>query len=129
MIPEYSQELNDAYNRCVELCENGRLEDALPFAEKAHHLAEQELGPDQLATGVLLNLLADINRCIGRNKEVEPLFKRVISIIEKSHGPTYPYITIPMKLLEASYIAERRFVMSELVEMQAWAICEGGFWA
>lgn len=127
MIPEYSQKLNNAYNRCVRLCEDGHLEDALIFAEKAQRLGEQELGPDHPAAGILLNLVADIYRCLGRNEEAEPLFDRVISIFNKAYGPKHPYLTVPLMLAELNYIAMRRLMMSESVGLHAWAICEQCF--
>ncbi len=48
----------DAYKRYSELFAQGRYEEALPFAERALKLAEQEFGPNDPSTAVDLNNLA-----------------------------------------------------------------------
>ena len=55
-----SSALLDAFNRYKELNALGRYEEALPFAEQALKLSEQEFGPDHPITADLLDNLAGL---------------------------------------------------------------------
>ena len=68
-----SDELMEAYNRQNELREQGRYAEAIPFAEKALELGEDEFGPERSVTAATLNHLADLHYAQGRNAEAEPL--------------------------------------------------------
>ena len=65
----------------------GRYQEALPFAEEALRLGEEEFGPNDPTTATLLNSLAVLNRAQGRYAEAEPLYQRSLAISEKGLGP------------------------------------------
>ncbi len=51
--------LMEAYNQAIALYDQGRYEEAIPFAEEALKLGEREFGPDHPTTATLLNNLAE----------------------------------------------------------------------
>ena len=61
-----SPELLDNYKRYHKLFAQGRYEEAMPFAEHAWKLGQQEYGPDHLSTATLLNDLGELYRALGR---------------------------------------------------------------
>ena len=75
-----SAELTSAYNRAQELSAQGRYQEAIPFAEDALRLGEQEFGPDHPTTALLLNNLAEYYRAQGHYAEAEPIFQRSLAI-------------------------------------------------
>ena len=79
-----SPELMDAYHRANELFDEGRYQEAIPFAKEALRLSEREFGPDDSTTGSTLNNLAFLYRAQGRYAEAEPLYKRSLAIKEKA---------------------------------------------
>ena len=85
-----SPELIDAINRMSELLPEGRFQEALPFAEKAVELGEEEFGPDHPITAANLNILAENFRAQGCYAEAEPLHQRALAIREKALGPEHP---------------------------------------
>ncbi len=60
-----SPELMDAYKRAGVLYALGRYQEALPFAEKALRLSEQEFGPDHPEVATSLNDLGELYRLQG----------------------------------------------------------------
>jgi tetratricopeptide (TPR) repeat protein len=85
-----SPELMDVHRRFGELYDQGRYQEALPFAEKALELGEREFGIDHPTTGTLLNNLAFLHHSQGRYAEAEPLYERSLAILEKALGPEHP---------------------------------------
>ena len=70
---------------------------AIPFAENAVRLGEQEFGPNHPNTALLLNKLAELYRARGRYAEAEPLYHRSLSIVEKALGPEHPDEVVPLR--------------------------------
>ncbi len=85
-----SSELPDAFNRQSELYEQGRYQEALPFAEKALRLGKAEFGLDHPYTARLLNNLALLYRDQGKYAEAEPLYQRSVALRNKVLGPEHP---------------------------------------
>ncbi len=94
-----SAELMNAYNRAGELSAQGRYQEALPFAEEALRLAEQEFGFDHPTTATQLNNLAELYRAQGRYAEAEPLYQRSLAIVEKALGPEHPDVATSLNNL------------------------------
>ena len=117
-----SAALTDAYNRYSEFNAEGRYQDALPFAEKAVRLGEQEFGPDHPDTATLLNNLAELYRDQGRYAEAEPLYRRSLAIYEKALGPEHPDVALTLEnYAELLRVTERNNEASKL-EARAIAI-------
>ena len=55
-----SPELQGAFERAQSLHSRGRYEEAMSVAQDAVLLSERELGSDHLATGTVLNILAQL---------------------------------------------------------------------
>jgi tetratricopeptide (TPR) repeat protein len=89
-VPAWGQsdELMEAYNRQNELREQGRYAEAIPFAERALELGEDEFGPEHEVTAALLNHLAALYYAQGRYAEAEPLYKRSLAIRSSSRRRT-----------------------------------------
>ncbi len=81
-----SSELLGAFNWYSELYEQGRYQEALPFAEKALRLGKAEFGLDHPHTANLLNNLALLYHAQGHYAEAEPLHQRSPAILERALG-------------------------------------------
>ncbi len=92
--PVHSQSaaITDAHKQFSELYEQGRYQEALPFAEKALRLGKAEFGLDHPYTASFLNNLADLYRAQGRYGDAEPLHKRSLAIRKKALGPEHPAV-------------------------------------
>ncbi len=75
-----SAALMDAYNQFDELDDQGRYQEAIPFAEEALRLGEEEFGPNDPTTTNLLSNLAVLYKAQGRYAEAEPLYQRALAI-------------------------------------------------
>ena len=78
-----SDALKSAFENYQELNEQGRYREAIPYAQEALTLAEEEYGPENPAVALVLNDLAHLYYKQSRYGEAEPLFKRSLAIIEK----------------------------------------------
>ena len=95
----------DAYNQFSELHAQGLYQEALPFAEEALRLGEEEFGPDDPTTATLINDLAALYYSRGRYAEAEPLFQRSLAIREKALGPKHPDVAQSLNNLAELYRA------------------------
>ena len=84
-----STELMEAHNKFSELYAQGRYQEALPFAEMAVRLGEDEFGPDHPVTATLLNNLALLYDDQGKYGEAEPLYQPELANREKALGPEH----------------------------------------
>ncbi len=73
--------------RAQELQQQGRYDDALPLAERALRLREENLDPDNLVIAISLERLATLVRIKGDFDRAESLLQRVLKIREKFLGP------------------------------------------
>ncbi len=110
-VQSQSAALTSAYDRSKELYDQGRYEEALPFAEQALKLGEQEFRPDHPTTGKSVHILALLYRDQGRYAQAEPLYKRALAIVEKALGPEHPDVAANLHNLAGLY---RRQVISPL---------------
>ena len=117
-----SSELPDAFNRYRELYEQGRYQEALPFAEKALRLGKAEFGPDHPNTATFLNNLAALYQAQGRYADAEPLYQRALAINEKALGPWDPHVTTALDNLAANYEAQGEYAEAEPLYQRALAI-------
>ena len=93
----------DAYNKFNELYAQGRYEEALPFAEQALKLSEQEFGLDHPNTALILNNLAELYSAQGKYAEAERLHNRSLAILEKTLGPEHPDFAVNLDNLARLY--------------------------
>ncbi|MBQ80420.1 MAG: hypothetical protein CMJ66_10350, partial [Planctomycetaceae bacterium] len=68
-----ADELQDAYDQCDALKEQGKYQEALPFAQEAVRLGEVKFGKDDEFTAVFLNELGQAYDALGEYDKAEPL--------------------------------------------------------
>ncbi len=119
-----SPELMVAYERFDELYAQGRYQEALPFAEDAARLVEEEFGPDHPNTATLLNNLAAVYEAQARYADAEPLYKRALAINEKALGPEHTDLAADLNNLAELYRAQGRYAQAEPLHNRALAIWE-----
>ena len=73
--------------RAHELHQQGKYDEALPLAERALRLREDNLDPDNLVIAISLERLATLVRIKGDFDRAESLLQRVLKIREKFLGP------------------------------------------
>ncbi len=81
-----SDALLEQYNQVQALYQQGKYAEAIPFAQRALELGEEEFGPDAPTTGTLLDSLVGLYWKQGRNGEAEPLYKRSPAISGQCPG-------------------------------------------
>lgn len=89
----------------VRLFNEGRYEEATPFAQRALTLAEGILAPDDPRLADCATTLAVIHRAAGRLDEAEALFERSLAIREKALGPEAAPTAVSLNNLGALYLA------------------------
>ena len=105
-----SSTLMGAYNRYSELFAQGRYQEALPIAQQALKLAEQEFGSNDPSTAAILNDLAGLYEAQGMYAEAEPLYQRSLAIVEKALGPEHPHVATSLNNLAELYRAMSRSI-------------------
>jgi tetratricopeptide (TPR) repeat protein len=126
-VQSQSAAFTDAFNRYSELYDQGRYQEALPFAEQALKLGEQEFGPDHPHTASFLINLAELYQAQGRYAEAEPLYKRALAIREKALGPEHPQVAENLNNLADLYRVQGKYAEAEPLQKRALAIREKPF--
>ena len=106
-------ELRNAADRAAELRAQGRYQEALPFAEEALRLSEQEFGLDHPNVATSLNNLAVLYKSQGRYADAEPLHQRALAIRETALGPEHPLAAQSLNNLAGLYQAQGRYAEAE----------------
>ena len=119
-----SPELQATVERVKSLFSQGRYEEAVPVAQTAVRLSEQEFGPDHLANAEMLNNLATMYNAQGRYGEAEPFYQRSLNIVEKALGPDHPNLATSLNNLALLYYAQGRYDEAESLFKRALAIRE-----
>jgi hypothetical protein len=65
-------------------------EQAEPLYQRALHIREQQLGPDNPETVLTLTGLATLYHNQGKDEVAEPLYRRALSVCEQRLGPEHP---------------------------------------
>ena len=98
-----ADELQDAYDQYTALDEQGKYQEALPFAQEAVRLAETKFGKDDDDTSLYLNGLGSLYDALGDYDKAEPLYKRALEINEKALGPDHPQVATGLNNLGLLY--------------------------
>ena len=83
-------EANNLNQQALQLYNQGRYSEAIPFAQRTLAIVEKAFDPDYSDVATALNNLADLYRAEGRYAEAEPLYQRSLAIKEKAYGPDHP---------------------------------------
>ena len=122
-----SSDLDAAYNRFVDLCAQGRYEQAIPFAKKTLSLGEQKFGHHHPTTAIFVNNLAQVYSAQGRYNEAEPLYERSLAIRETALGPEHPDVATSLNNLALLYQTQGRYTEAEPLYQRSLAILEKVF--
>jgi tetratricopeptide (TPR) repeat protein len=85
-----STAITEAYAKARVLTEEGKAEEALPYAETALALARQELGAQHRTTGILAFNLGMLQLELGRSEEAKPALQEALSAYQLAHGEQSP---------------------------------------
>jgi tetratricopeptide (TPR) repeat protein len=79
-VPPAQEDIMDLTRAMIGLQRAGHYAEALPLAERAEALSEQNLGPDHQTVALYLDQLAWLHQMVGNRAKAEPLFKRALAI-------------------------------------------------
>ena len=99
-----ADELQDAHDRYKALNEQGKYQEALPFAQEAVRLTEVEFGNENELTGQRLNEIGYLLYCLGDYKKSEESLKRSLEVCEKTLGPDHPDVATTLNNLAKLYV-------------------------
>jgi esterase/lipase superfamily enzyme/Tfp pilus assembly protein PilF len=108
----------------VELVNAGKHAEALPLAERAVKVTEEQLGPDHPDGRQSLTRLASLYESQGRYADAEPLLKRSLAIAEKALGPDHPDVGSALARLASLYQFQRRYADAEPLLKRSLAVTE-----
>jgi CHAT domain-containing protein/Tfp pilus assembly protein PilF len=97
---------------------------ALPLAEEALRLNEQELGPDHLEVATSLNNLALLHQNKGNYERALRLYQRALAIMEKTLGEHHPDVATSLNNLATLYHLEGDYERALRLYQRALAITE-----
>jgi CHAT domain-containing protein/Flp pilus assembly protein TadD len=118
------EEMKRLAGQLVQLQEQGRYHEAIPFAVKLLAIYEGRRGPDHPDVARALNDLAELYRNTGRYAEAESLYRRSLAIKEKTLGKDHPGVAISLNNLASLYHMTSRYAEAESLCRHSLAIFE-----
>ncbi len=115
-------DVRDAISQVRTLYDQGRYQEALPFAKEVVRLVEREFGANHPTFAAHLNNLAALYVMQGRDIEAEPLFERALTIFENVLGPDHPEVAITLENYASLLRATNRADEAEKLQTRAAAI-------
>lgn len=119
-----SRQLQNAVDEYIALTAQDRYEEALPLAETALRLAENEFGTSDHIYAIVLNNLAENYRLQGFYAAAEPLYRRALVIIEAVLGPENPDAAGILNNMALSYTGAGRYTEAERLFVRSLTIKE-----
>ena len=116
--------LLDAAEQSLAYYQQGALLNALPFAEEAARLAEEEFGPDDLVTAKHTHNLAAVYQQLGWLDFAEPLLFRALAIRQEQLGPDSPLVAQNLNNLAVIFHTQKCFVTAEEYYLRSRLIWE-----
>ena len=117
-------QLLDAADQSLAFYQKGELLNALPFAEEAARLAEEEFGADHVTTAKHTHNLAAVYQQLGWLDFAEPLLVRALAIREGQLGADHPLVAQTLNNLAVIFHAQKRFVTAEEYYLRSQVIWE-----
>ncbi len=117
-----SRQLQKAVDDYLALTAQGRYPEALPLAETALRLAENEFGTNDPIYAIVLNNLAENYRSQGFYAAAHPLYRRALTIVEKVSGPRDADVAGILNNMALSYVGEGRYTEAEPLFVRALTI-------
>jgi len=107
-----------------QLYGEGRLQEAVPIAERSLALREKALGPRHRDVAQSLNHLALLYRAQGEYAKAEPLYSRALDIRENALGALHPAVARSLNYLAGLYLAQGAYGKAEPLLIRALDILE-----
>ena len=108
-----TEEIEKLSQKITGLYQEGRYDDAIPYAKRRLEILETIFGKDHPDVATNLNNLAVLYYSMGRFSEAEPLYKRSLKISEKVLGKYHPDITASLNNLAELYKSTGRYSEAE----------------
>ncbi len=108
-----SVELRTVHRQVEDMFEKGHYDDAVPFAEQAVQLSEQEFGAEHPTTATLIDNLARLHRLQGRFDTAKILYRRGLAIRTISLETNHPDLAASHDNLGIVYTALERYADAE----------------
>jgi CHAT domain-containing protein/tetratricopeptide (TPR) repeat protein len=113
--------LND---KCLELYEAGKYNEALEPCQRSLSIYEKELGGEHRAVATTLNNLAQVYQARGEYVKAGPLFERALAIREKVLGSEHSSVATSLNNLAELYRAKGDYAKAEPLYQRAVAVYE-----
>src|SRR5439155_9354024 len=91
---------------------------------RAVALTETAVGPNAPSLVILLNLVAGMQRSLGREADAQQTYRRAIAISEAAVGHDHPLTALVMDSLGALFSAMDDYVSAEPILLEAQGITE-----
>ena len=112
------------HQKSVRLLKESRLAEALPTAQKALGILENELGEVHPELAKVLYTLALTHRYQNKFSEAEKEYGRILAIQETAYGKEHPSVGKTLYEMASVFISQRRYVEAERLLNQALPIFE-----
>jgi CHAT domain-containing protein len=112
-----------------QLSGEGRLQEAIPLAERSLALREKALGSRHSEVAISLDVLAMIYRAQGAYAKAEPLYRRALDLRERALGAMHPDVAQSLDHLAALYQAQGAYEKAEPLYRRALDIRENALGA
>jgi len=124
LVAQEARQAEELSAQALQLSEQGRYAEAIPFANKALEIRERTLGPEHPETVVSLARLAGLYIDQGAYSKAEPLLQRALSAREKVSGGDDPGIAAILTNLAAVFSGEGDYAKAEALGKRALMINE-----
>ena len=112
--PQDPLERAAALNQQVaELYQAGQYQEAIPLAEEALAIRQEQLGENHPDVAIILLSLASLHHQQGRYGEAEPLYQQSLNILREQLGDNHPSVAIILHNLAELYRAQGRYGEAE----------------
>ncbi len=116
------QSLLDLNKRFVELFQQGKYEEAIPYAEKAFETAKKELSEDHPDYSTNLENLGWVYLTAGYYSKAEPVYKELVKIKARLLGKDHPDYATMLNNLAILYYYMGEYVKAEPYYLEALSV-------
>jgi tetratricopeptide (TPR) repeat protein len=103
----------DLNKKTLELYQQGKIKDALVFANQSLDYSKKTFGSESPKTATALNNLGELYRIQGKLSDAEQCYKKSLAIREKVLGKNNVQVALSQNNLASVYFAEKRFDKAE----------------
>ncbi len=93
----------------INLRGQGKYRQAIPLSKRVLEIRTLLYGPEHVALGEALDVLAGLHRNSGSYEEALPLYQRSLAIKEKKLGPEHPDVGTPLNNMALLYHAQGKY--------------------